>query len=422
MQWPGGAMGTWLPIEYAHVDGGYDDHDPNNCGKPGACQKRADGTLALQGSIQCVNNNWHCFEHMEERVLATLPPECMGEGVLRAADSKVWTNGCAGGPTELTVTADGGLQMTGSADNCWCLVLDSFAYEPQSSVERWGGSLLGAVVVATILYSMALRGGHERLDAHRAFWRNFVGLVRDGAAFAASMATANAPGTRANLLGNEASRVVGSGRPSASGVWLQAKRGEPTALHRAVATGNLSMLQQCLASASPHTIDAGDRCAFTPFHVACAAGHVGCVKALMQAGCQTHLRNNVGLTGWELAEGLRRDDVLALRPPAGSDAVGGRSEALLGGRETTRPPKEKPHKDKTEGSKRSANKAADEEKTRSEPVQSPPSLSGLDESNQLKSDLKSLGLSTKGSKAELRTRLATAQRQAQQKPGSSVTL
>ena len=280
-------MRTWLPIEYAHVDGGYDDHDPNNCGKPGACQKRADGTLALQGSIQCVNNNWHCFEHMEERVLATLPPEC---------------------------TADGGLQMTGSADNCWCLVLDSFAYEPQSSVERWGGSLLGAVVVATILYSMALRGGHERLDAHRAFWRNFVGLVRDGAAFAASMATANAPGTRANLLGNEASRVVGSGRPSASGVWLQAKRGEPTALHRAVATGNLSMLQQCLASASPHTIDAGDRCAFTPFHVACAAGHVGCVKALMQAGCQTHLRNNVGLTGWELAEGLRRDDAAGAPP------------------------------------------------------------------------------------------------------------
>ena len=412
-------MGTWLPIEYNHVNGGYDDHDPNNCGKPGACQKRADGTLALRGSIQCVTNNWHCFEHMEERVLAMLPAECTGEGVLRAADSKVWTNGCAGGPTELTVTADGGLQMTGSADNCWCLVLDSFAYEPQS-VGRWGGSLLGAVAVATTLYIMALLGGRSKLDAHRAFWRNFVGLVRDGAAFVASMATGNAPVARANLLANEASRVVGSDRSSVGGgVWLQAKRGEPTPLHHAAASGNLTMLQHCLASASPPTVDAGDQRAFTPFHVACAAGHVACVKALMQAGCETHLRNDIGRTGWELAEDLRRHEVLTLRPLAGSiNAVGGRSEALLGGDgKPARPPKKKPHKDKTEeGSRRSANKASVEVKDRSEHLQFPPSLRGLKESNQLKPDLKSLG------QAELQARLATAHRQAQHKPGSSITL
>ena len=66
---------------------------------------------------------------------------------------------------------------------------------------------------------------------------------------------------------------------------------------------------------------------------------------------------------------------------------------------------------KTRRSKKKSNKRNGDSKgkTRSEHLRSTQSMSGLEESNQLKSDLKSLGLSTKGSKAELRARLAVAQ-------------
>jgi hypothetical protein len=61
-------------------------------------------------------------------------------------------------------------------------------------------------------------------------------------------------------------------------------------------------------------INAGDQRRFTAFHCACAAGHVECVRALLAAGCDTTLRNDVGLSGWELAHELHRASVLTLCP------------------------------------------------------------------------------------------------------------
>ena len=52
---------SWLALEYAHADGGYDDHDVFNCGKAAECMKAVDGTVALRGSIQCVNNHWQAL-------------------------------------------------------------------------------------------------------------------------------------------------------------------------------------------------------------------------------------------------------------------------------------------------------------------------------------------------------------------------
>ena len=46
------------------------------------------------------------------------------------------------------------------------------------------------------------------------------------------------------------------------------------------------------------------QCLYTAFHVACAGGHVACAEALLHAGCNVSLRNDTGLTGCELAESL----------------------------------------------------------------------------------------------------------------------
>lgn len=102
------------------------------------------------------------------------------------------------------------------------------------------------------------------------------------------------------------------------------------------------------------------------FSVACAGGHAECVRLLLAAGCDTSLRNNAELTGWQLAETLRRQDVLTLRHQTLSDTLGdvGASQKDL---------------------VRTASKT---------------------ELKQLKAALKAVGLSTKGSKVELRARLA----------------
>ena len=61
----------------------------------------------------------------------------------------------------------------------------------------------------------------------------------------------------------------------------------------------------CVLSVSPWS-------RYTPFHVACVSGNVACTKVLLAAGCDTAVRNDQGLTGWELAEQLMRSDVVAL--------------------------------------------------------------------------------------------------------------
>jgi hypothetical protein len=215
--------------------------------------------------------------------------------------------------------------------------------------------------------------------------------------------------THVSLLGTKTSTAAGSDHPSAGPATIQgvqAKRGTSSPLHHAAATGNLQMLQNCLASTPPATINSGDQRRFTPFHVACAAGHAACVKALLQAGCDTNLLNDLYRNGWELAADLRRNEVLALRPASAPlaapavPAVVARSEKILDDHQKTRRSQKKSIKGNGDS----------KGKTRGDRLPSTQNLSGLEESNQLKSDLKSLGLSTKGSKAELRARLAVAQR------------
>ena len=87
--------------------------------------------------------------------------------------------------------------------------------------------------------------------------------------------------------------------------------GERTALHAAAAVGDTHTLQKLLRSQAK-LLDAGDSRNYTAFHVACAGGHVECVKALCQAGCDTEVVNDVGLTGWELAAQLQRTKINAL--------------------------------------------------------------------------------------------------------------
>ena len=45
--------------------------------------------------------------------------------------------------------------------------------------------------------------------------------------------------------------------------------------------------------------------------LACAGGHLECVKLLLNANCNTSLCNDTGRTGRELAEELHRDEILS---------------------------------------------------------------------------------------------------------------
>ena len=41
-----------------------------------------------------------------------------------------------------------------------------------------------------------------------------------------------------------------------------------------------------------------------------AGGHASCVRVLVAAGCDINLTNDVGLSGQELAEQLKRDSIM----------------------------------------------------------------------------------------------------------------
>ena len=72
--------------------------------------------------------------------------------------------------------------------------------------------------------------------------------------------------------------------------------------------GDVAQLRQALELAvktkkkkGQGSIDDGDYRSWTAFHVACASGNMNCVRLLINAGCNTALRNADGLTGWEVA-------------------------------------------------------------------------------------------------------------------------
>ena len=52
----------------------------------------------------------------------------------------------------------------------------------------------------------------------------------------------------------------------------------------------VSQLRKVL-TANAAALDNGDHRQYTAFHVACAGGHLGVVKALLDAGCDTTLRS-----------------------------------------------------------------------------------------------------------------------------------
>ena len=118
---------------------------------------------------------------------------------------------------------------------------------------------------------------------------------------------------------------------------------------------------------------------------AVAGGHAECAQLLIAAGCNIALLNDIGLTARALAEQLKRSDVLALDFSAITSVSANQPTAAVAGASVTqRQPPAPAHS--TTGAQ----------------------TSGLEESRKLKAELKALGLSTKGSKAELRARLAEA--------------
>ena len=111
----------------------------------------------------------------------------------------------------------------------------------------------------------------------------------------------------------------------------------------------------------------------------------------------TTLLNDVGLSGWELAEQLKRSEITAIKP--GPDWLGYK----MSPRATA---------DDARGRRASTGSARRKqpENTAATAGSSPTAGggSGLEESRKLKAELKARGLSAKGSKAELRARLAAA--------------
>ena len=68
----------------------------------------------------------------------------------------------------------------------------------------------------------------------------------------------------------------------------------------------------CHLQVEPPVLDGPDGRGYTPLHVACAGGHAECVVALCQAGSRTGMKNDVGLTAWDLATQLHRAEIVGL--------------------------------------------------------------------------------------------------------------
>lgn len=198
--------------------------------------------------------------------------------------------------------------------------------------------------------------------------------------------------------------------PGAHDARTQARAGAASKLHVAAQLGDVSNLRR-LRDDEPavwtKALNRGDRRRNTAFHVACAAGHVECARLLIEAGADTELANDTGLNGWELAAQMKRGEVAALRGTAAAPATRGskrRQKKVKQPRDAAGAPKQPRHaKHRDRGSSRRTPKAEALAGTAGAP-----GGSGLEESKALKAALRQRGLSTKGSKQELRDRLAQA--------------
>ena len=185
------------------------------------------------------------------------------------------------------------------------------------------------------------RRGWDMLPAVKEV-KQLAGLVRDGVGFSVALARGQLqamPGPKndggkdgpvASLLGGKGGGGGGLGVPGA-----QAGQGRPSVLHHAASLGTAPKLRGLLADSGGPAVaalNAGDERRCTAFHIACAGGHVDCVRMLLEAGCDTALCNYSGLTGWELAEQLHRSEVLALRGPDTTASLTGGSVSSGGSR------------------------------------------------------------------------------------------
>jgi hypothetical protein len=226
--------------------------------------------------------------------------------------------------------------------------------------------------------------GHSgyALIPHRELWIGVGGLVRDGCAFVAGGVRSRGSSTVEPMLTSAAQSLAvaeahtsdGDAKPINAHAHpaKRASRSNPSALHAAAAVGDEQTLRTLLQDAprSP-AINQGDHHRYTALHVACAGGHVTCAELLLSAGCDSTLHNENGLTAAELAKSLRQMQIL------------GMFQTRKSGKTTT--------KDSVKRKEKSAG-----------------IVDGLAAGRALKAQLTALGLSAKGSKAELRARLAAA--------------
>lgn len=270
------------------------------------------------------------------------------------------------------------------------------------------------------------------------FWASLYGLAYDGCAFVLSGGVTKGAADYSDLTNaaNDVRRRESYGAAANSGadeaaaaplLGRQATRRPPNSLHTAASLGDEAKLLKLLGSANCPPIDDGDTRRYTPLHVACAGGYVGAARMLRNFGADLTLTNDTGLTAWELAEHLQRHEILALRhetpdytPHAAKRLEAGKLHGDLKGGEVG----SEKRKSKRRESAPAVNARGDSTFTASEAESSQPAArprrssaagvahtsanTGLDESRALKAELKALGLSAKGSKAQLRQRLEDA--------------
>lgn len=260
------------------------------------------------------------------------------------------------------------------------------------------------------------------------FWASLGGLVWDGCSLVLSGGVAKGAIEYDDLsdAANDVRRTedgnyrAGSNGPdeqaAAPLLGCQATRGAPNSLHSAASLGDDSKLLKLLGSTKCPPIDDGDTRRYTPFHVACAGGHVGAARLLRNYGADTSLTNDQGLTAWELAEHLRRLEVVALQQEAPEYQPQPQAAKSTGdNRKHKRKSKRRESAPEVSGRASSMSTAPEGAGSQVRPRRSSAAAvtdsaisGGLEESKALKAELKQLGLSAKGSKAQLRQRLEDA--------------
>ena len=183
--------------------------------------------------------------------------------------------------------------------------------------------------------------------------RAVAGLVRDGASFSFALATGRprhrpqakagrgspahdkcTPSPSSNgqavsvvplLAGSKASEWQQRGKRRIHGLpgWQACCSAVALPLHRAASTGDSATVAKLLAAAGESaaggkpalgSLDDGDPKRWTALHLACAGGHEAIVRMLLMSNaCDPSLRNDQGLTCWELAQQLGHSSVVSLR-------------------------------------------------------------------------------------------------------------